>query len=69
MNHFIDDALKDNKITFPDQAAPLRPMKKATEIREFWKVRRRYSSSFEAFIPIQNGCDKFCTFCAVPYTR
>ncbi len=38
-------------------------------IREFWKVTPHYSSSFEAFIPIQNGCDKFCTFCAVPYTR
>lgn len=35
----------------------------------FWKVKPTYSSSFEAFIPIQNGCDKFCTFCAVPYTR
>ena len=35
----------------------------------FWKVTPTYSSSFEAFVPIQNGCDKFCTFCAVPYTR
>lgn len=35
----------------------------------FWKVNPHYSSDFEAFIPIQNGCDKFCTFCAVPYTR
>ena len=34
-----------------------------------WNVRPSYSSSFEAFVPIQNGCDKFCTFCAVPYTR
>ncbi|MCA1753679.1 MAG: tRNA (N6-isopentenyl adenosine(37)-C2)-methylthiotransferase MiaB [Spirochaeta sp.] len=34
-----------------------------------WDVRPSYSSSFEAFVPIQNGCDKFCTFCAVPYTR
>ncbi len=35
----------------------------------FWKVRPSYSSGFEAYVPIQNGCDKFCTFCAVPYTR
>lgn len=38
-------------------------------IREFWNIRPEYGSSFEAFVPIQNGCDKFCTFCAVPYTR
>lgn len=38
-------------------------------IDEFWNVKPNYQSNFEAFIPIQNGCDKFCTFCAVPYTR
>ncbi len=38
-------------------------------IEEFWNVKPNYKSNFEAFIPIQNGCDKFCTFCAVPYTR
>lgn len=38
-------------------------------IGDFWNIRPDYQSSFEAFIPIQNGCDKFCTFCAVPYTR
>lgn len=38
-------------------------------MKPFWNVKPSYSSSFEAFIPIQNGCDKFCTFCAVPYTR
>ncbi|WP_041401567.1 MiaB/RimO family radical SAM methylthiotransferase [Salinispira pacifica] len=35
----------------------------------FWNIKPHYRSPFEAFIPIQNGCDKFCTFCAVPYTR
>lgn len=39
------------------------------EISFFWKVKPKYNSTFEAFIPIQNGCDKFCSFCAVPYTR
>ncbi len=38
-------------------------------IREFWHITPHYNSPFEAFVPIQNGCDKFCTFCAVPYTR
>lgn len=37
--------------------------------KDYWKITPHYSSSFEAYIPIQNGCDKFCTFCAVPYTR
>jgi len=36
---------------------------------EFWTVAPTYTSSFEAFVPIQNGCNKFCAFCAVPYTR
>ena len=35
----------------------------------FWQVEPSYRSKFEAFVPIQNGCDKFCSFCAVPYTR
>ena len=35
----------------------------------FWGITPRYGSRHAAFVPIQNGCDKFCTFCAVPYTR
>lgn len=38
-------------------------------ISDFWQIEPNYGSEFEAFVPIQNGCDKFCTFCAVPYTR
>ena len=36
---------------------------------DYWKIQPHYQSAFEAHVPIQNGCDKFCTFCAVPYTR
>lgn len=35
----------------------------------FWVIEPEHLSEFEAFIPIQNGCNKFCTYCAVPYTR
>jgi tRNA-2-methylthio-N6-dimethylallyladenosine synthase len=52
--------LKDRKTDIPKDPA---------EIKRFWRVEPHYTSDFEAFIPIQNGCDKFCTFCAVPYTR
>lgn len=39
------------------------------KIFSLWNLTPTYQSDFEAYIPIQNGCDKFCTFCAVPYTR
>ncbi|MFP4471618.1 MAG: radical SAM protein, partial [Bacteroidales bacterium] len=44
-------------------------MPKNESIDNFWNIPPEYSSGYEAFVPIQNGCDKFCTFCAVPYTR
>ena len=45
------------------------PLPDVASMGEFWNIKPHYRSPFEAFIPIQNGCDKFCTFCAVPYTR
>jgi tRNA-2-methylthio-N6-dimethylallyladenosine synthase len=48
---------------------PLNDLEREDERTDFWQVEPTYSSDFEAFVPIQNGCDKFCSFCAVPYTR
>jgi len=48
---------------------PLNELHREDERTDFWQVDPTYTSKFEAFVPIQNGCDKFCSFCAVPYTR
>ena len=32
-------------------------------------VKPQTTTSVAAFLTIQEGCDKFCTFCVVPYTR
>ena len=60
---------KQGVVTADGHEEPIRSLPQNEHIEEFWSIRPQYRSFFEAYVPIQNGCDKFCTFCAVPYTR
>lgn len=38
-------------------------------LENYFKIAPKRQSKAQAWIPIQTGCDKFCTFCIVPFTR
>jgi tRNA-2-methylthio-N6-dimethylallyladenosine synthase len=40
-----------------------------TELQDYLKIQPQYTSPFQAAVPVQIGCDKYCTYCIVPYSR
>ncbi len=64
------DMIREYGVVTPAALKSRQPiMPKNEHIAAMWHIKPKYQSTYEAFVPIQNGCDKFCTFCAVPYTR
>lgn len=51
-----------NKLALP-------PKVKAIKIKDYFNIQPKYNSKFQAYVPIMTGCNNFCTFCVVPYTR
>jgi len=37
--------------------------------KDYLSYKPKYQNSFQAFIPISTGCNHFCTYCIVPFTR
>jgi len=35
----------------------------------YLKVKPKYQNNFSAFVPIMTGCNNFCSYCVVPFTR
>ncbi len=35
----------------------------------YFQIRPKYKSKITAYIPITKGCNNFCSYCVVPYTR
>ncbi|HEX9664825.1 MAG TPA: tRNA (N6-isopentenyl adenosine(37)-C2)-methylthiotransferase MiaB [Patescibacteria group bacterium] len=36
---------------------------------DYLEIKPDYKSKFQAFVPIMTGCNNYCSFCVVPYTR
>ncbi len=45
------------------------PVRQGAVVEEMPRREVRHGEKLKAFVPIQYGCDKFCTFCIVPTTR
>jgi tRNA-2-methylthio-N6-dimethylallyladenosine synthase len=52
----------DPSITFEDQ------IDEGT-LENYFKIAPKKVSNYSVFVPVMTGCDKFCTYCIVPYTR
>jgi len=37
--------------------------------KDYLKIKPKYSNNFSAFVPVMTGCNNFCAYCVVPYTR
>ncbi len=40
-----------------------------SEYEHYLKIKPSYSKDFQGYVAISNGCNKFCTYCVVPYAR
>ena len=38
-------------------------------LENYFKIAPKKSSNYSVFVPVMTGCDKFCTYCIVPFTR
>lgn len=36
---------------------------------DYLKIRPRYGRGFQSYVSVQTGCNRFCTYCVVPYGR
>ncbi len=47
----------------------LAKFKQTGSLANYFKISPQHNSTYTAYIPIMTGCNNFCSYCAVPYTR
>lgn len=55
----------------PQMIKGIRPdwLSNAPSFDDYLCIKPIYSTEFQAFVPIQTGCDRFCSYCIVPHSR
>lgn len=43
--------------------------KNEIDIGDYFSIKPRFFNDYVAYIPIMTGCNNFCSYCVVPYTR
>lgn len=38
-------------------------------LENYFHIKPKYESEIEVYVPIMTGCNNFCSYCVVPYTR
>ncbi len=61
--------LKKDKTKFAKIFDSVVGIKNLLEKEDYLKIKPKYQSSFLAEVPIMTGCNNFCAYCVVPYTR
>ena len=66
----------DRWVHSPEGLWSLNAQKGSTALKGLWsqqcnyfQINPRYQSKFTAYVPIMTGCNNFCSYCVVPYTR
>ncbi len=57
-SHFIDHDFSDFRNKFGNGS-----------IENYFHIVPKVDNIFQVFVPIMQGCDKFCSYCIVPFTR
>lgn len=66
----VAELLADKQIKYSNGQTPLTPISQSpASQKHYLEIEAKYSNKFSAFVPIMTGCNAFCTYCAVPYTR
>ncbi len=71
----LDIALRIEEL--PEMARLIREINPASPIEaipeekleDYFQIAASHQSQAQAFVPISMGCDKFCTYCIVPFSR